>query len=137
MKTDIKDMVKSYEDACREIGEEPIADFGNVAHDEIAYEKLKTVIKALNEGWEPDYKDGTQGKWFPWFFIGSAGFTLKGSIFVAFLPDVSGAGFLCVKSEELADYAGRQFLDLWKGFIYEYNRKTKAADAERGNGTAE
>ncbi|MDR0658827.1 MAG: hypothetical protein LBG18_07855 [Mediterranea sp.] len=117
MKENIKDIVKSYEDACKVLGEQPITDFGNATPDEIAYKKLKTVIKALNEGWTPSYKDSNQRKWYPWFYISPSGFAFGGSLYVCAYPAAGRAARLCLKSEELADYAGKQFKDLWEGFI--------------------
>jgi hypothetical protein len=117
MKKDIKDMVKSYEDACQVLGEQPVTDFGNATPDEIAYKKLKTVIKALNEGWEADYRDADQCKWLPWFRVGPSGFAFVGTGCEYSYPDAGRAARLCLKSEELAAYAGKQFLNLWEDFI--------------------
>lgn len=74
----VTDRVKTYEDACVETGEIPIneADLlkAGFTSDEIVYRKIKTITKALNEGWIADWKDGVQQKWIPWFMLSSAGF---------------------------------------------------------------
>jgi hypothetical protein len=117
-KKNIKDSVKSYEDACKVLGEQPSTDFGNDTKDEIAYKKLKTVIKALNEGWKADYNDGNQRKWLPWFYTaGPSGFAFSATYYGCSNPYAGGAARLCLKSEELASYTGKQFLSLWEEFI--------------------
>jgi hypothetical protein len=120
MKTDIRDRVKSYEDACREIGEEPIADFGNATPDEIAYKKLKTVIKALNEGWEPDWRNRNEYKHWPLFYVD---YGANESLACAKTNNAASylnayiSSLLCFKSRKLAEYAGKQFIDLYNELI--------------------
>lgn len=119
MKQNIKDRVKSYEDACNELGEQPITDFGNDTKDEIAYKKLKTIAKALNEGWVANYRDGSQRKWFPWFYVSSSGFTFGATYFECSYPYAGHAARLCLKDSGLAEYMGENeaFLTLWEDFI--------------------
>ncbi|MDR0431188.1 MAG: hypothetical protein LBH58_12025 [Tannerellaceae bacterium] len=117
MKKNIKDMVKSYEDACKVLGEQPITDFGNATPDEIAYKKLKTVIKALNEDWKPDYKDFNKLKWFPCFYVSPSGFTFHDTYFAYSTPHAGYAARLCLKNSELSKYVGETFLELWEDFI--------------------
>jgi hypothetical protein len=118
MKQNIKDKVKSYEDACKELGEEPIIDFGNDTKDEIAYKKLKAIAKALNEGWVADYNDGNQQKWFPYFHtLSSSGFAFADANYGCSYPYAGDAARLCFKDEKTARYAGVTFLALWEEFI--------------------
>ncbi|MDR0864991.1 MAG: hypothetical protein LBO74_08675 [Candidatus Symbiothrix sp.] len=117
MKQNIKEQVTSYEDACKVLGIEPITDFGDATPDEIAYKKLKTVIKALNEGWISDYRNSNEKKWYPWFYVSPSGFAFYVAGCGFSLPLAGHAARLCLKDEELAAYAGKQFLDLWEGFI--------------------
>lgn len=67
----ITDRVKTYEDACRVLGEAPLNELAcfisGLAQDEIYYRRVKTITRALNEGWTPDWSDGDQKKWFPYF----------------------------------------------------------------------
>ena len=117
----ITDRIKTYEDACAELGEQPmdekkLKELGFTV-DEITYRKLKTIIKALNEGWKCNWNDSNQYKWYPWFKMSSGGFVFDDADF-----DYSdaGAGYasrLCFKSDELATYAGKQFLQLYSDFI--------------------
>jgi hypothetical protein len=117
MKTNIIDRVTSYEDACRELGEKPVTDWGDATPDEIAYKKLKTIAKALNKGWVADYSNLDQRKWYPYFNLSPSGFARHGTHFSRFYPVTGGAARLCFKDEETARYAGEQFLKLWEDFI--------------------
>lgn len=75
---DIRERVKTYEDACKSMA----MDINIIENQNailiksgyrplephvIAYIKLCTIIEALNEGWEPDWNNGIEGKWRPWF----------------------------------------------------------------------
>ena len=117
---DIKERIKTFDDVIRELGDDP-EEFKNAISimeepDEIAYVKLKLIAKALNEGWTPDWSNGEWDKWYPWFNMdnsSSAGRFSFGGADGQF--SVSGVGSrLCFKSEELADYAGTQFLELYR-----------------------
>ena len=117
---DIKERIKTFDDVIRELGDDP-EEFKNAISimeepDEIAYVKLKLIAKALNEGWTPDWSNGEWDKWYPWFNVNdssSAGrFSFRGAV-----GRYSGSAVgsrLCFKSEELADYAGTQFLELYR-----------------------
>lgn len=83
---DITKRVKTYADACAVLGIEPmnetvLAKLG-FAKDEIAYRKLKTIAKALNEGWRPDWANSNEYKYWPWFVYNPAyaGFSCAGTI---------------------------------------------------------
>lgn len=117
----------------------------------LAYMKLCIIAAALNEGWEPQFtKD--EYRWFPWFtlwtekelkekseewkanfklwlFGGSSGNGSHGGLAFAGSNAAwasSSAGYsarLAVKSEELADYFGKQFIDIWAYYVGPFNRK--------------
>lgn len=116
----ITERVKTYEDACAELGEMPVDDNAMLAagftEDEITYRKLKTITKALNEGWYPDWSDGNEKKWMPWFKA-SSGFAFDVTDYCYSYASAGCASRLCFKTEALAEYAGRQFNDLYKAFI--------------------
>lgn len=119
----ITDRVKTYEDACRELSMNPLdknklIGFGFTKHD-IAYKKLVTIIKALNEGWVPDVCDSSVYRWYPWFKTnGSPSSFAFDDSFYDFADAYAGSGSrLCLKSKELSEYCGKQFIDLWKQFI--------------------
>jgi hypothetical protein len=72
----ITDRIKSFEDACEELGLNPNDPmFTEGTPDVIAYNKLtKAIIPALNEQWTPDWTNTNQRKWYCWFKYESAGF---------------------------------------------------------------
>jgi len=77
----ITDRIKTYEDACIELGEQSI-DENRLAKslltpDEILLRKIKTITKALNEGWEPDWRDSDQYKHYPYFNMSSGAFVFS------------------------------------------------------------
>lgn len=119
----ITDRVKTYEDACRELSMNPLdknklIGFGFTKHD-IAYQKLVTIIKALNEGWVPDVCDDRVYRWYPWFKTNGSpsSFAFYVSYYDYAYADAGSGSRLCLKNEELSEYCGKQFIDLWKQFI--------------------
>lgn len=119
----ITDRVKTYEDACRELSINPLdkkklIGFGFTKHD-IAYKKLVTIIKALNEGWVPDVCDSSVYRWYPWFKTNGSpsSFAFCVSYYGDAIADAGSGSRLCLKSKELSEYCGKQFIDLWKQFI--------------------
>ena len=96
---EITDRVKTYEDACKVLGVEPINEQNAKAQgfrsDEIARRKLETIAAALNEGWKPDWNNTDQYKYYPYFYIqenakgkGSAGLSCANAYSLGF-------GFVC------------------------------------------
>ena len=117
----ITNRIKTYEDACDELGEQPINEdlfrSAGCTEDEINYRKIKTITRALNEVWVADYTNDKQEKWWPWFKVSSSGFVFGGTG-----CDCSDAGAglgsrICFKDSDLAEYAGKQFTELYKNFI--------------------
>jgi hypothetical protein len=115
--------VKSYEDACKVLGIEPIVDEVlqklGFTKDEIAYRKLKTVAEALNEGWEPDWENTDEYKYCPWFRYNGAvaGFVYAHANSVPSWANTYVGSRLCFKSSNLATFAGKQFIDLYNELI--------------------
>jgi hypothetical protein len=109
--------IKTFEDACEELSVIPgdVTGIGCTS-DEIAYKKLKVIVKAINQGWIPDWSNSDQHKWNPWFNL-SSGF---GFSYTAYYYDYSNSSVgsrLCFESEEKARYTANQFLDLYKRFL--------------------
>ena len=118
---DIFERVKSYEDACTELGIEPINEAElkrqGVPDDEIAYRMIKTITKALNAGWEADWTDDDEKKWVPYFNVSPSGFVFDVSDYYYSLALAGDAVRLCFKDEKTSSYAGRTFTDLYRRFI--------------------
>jgi len=120
----ITDRVRTYEDACKELGIEPI-DYDEMkdagfSPDEIYLREIKTITVALNEGWVPDWKNSDQYKYYPYFRMSSGGFVFYGTSCDYSSADAGNASRLCFKSSELAEYAGKQFLQLYSDYILYY-----------------
>ena len=139
----ITERVKTLEDAIRELGEDnPLvqayktAEFntsGNAddVKDVIAYLKLRIIVKALNEGWEPNHLDGDEYRYIPWFrvsrravYVGGSASSgaLAGLVFVYTCSGSSNThasigARLCFKSRELAEYAGNQFIEIYHDYL--------------------
>lgn len=117
-KDDITGKIKTFADACIAIGISE-TDFNEMTRtyckDTIAYEKLKIIIRALNEGWTPDWSDTNERKWYPYFNAASFGF--DGAVYDNWSANSCAGSRLCLKSRELAEYAGTQFVDIYKDFM--------------------
>ena len=121
---DVTERIKTYEDCCEETGEIPVneATYKELCFtdDEIVYRKLKTITKAINEGHEPDMLDINEEKWYPVFMIDKSspsGFVFDYSNYLCSSAHAGDASRLCFKTEALADFAGKTFIDLYVQFI--------------------
>lgn len=135
--------IKTYEDACAYLGVRE-RDFTGIEKDEVSYAKLKTIAKAINGGWEADFTDRKQDKYYPWFWlytrkeldefsdteqkicVSFGGVAYNGAPYgflYAYPTGVPSLAYayigsrLCFKSKEIAEYVGRQFLDVWRDYI--------------------
>jgi hypothetical protein len=109
--------IETFKDACDRLQIAPDSITNeNDNPDEAAYKKLKVIIKAINNGWIPDWDNLNQRKWFPWFGL-SSGFGFSRSFFDCGRTAASVGSRLCFESEEKSDYAGRQFIGLYKEFL--------------------
>src|SRR5574344_433935 len=136
----VTERIKSYEDACRELGIKPIDtrvsnQVGDLILDDntIAYMKLRTIVDALNEGWEPQFTED-EWRYYPWFYLYTqaeldgmgdgekqerrmidtaeyvteyAGFGCAYSIYAPSSTVVNFGSRLCLRSRELAVYCGK------------------------------
>lgn len=110
--------------------------------DVVAFLKLRIITAALNEGWEPQFTE-EEWRYYPWYYLWTdeeladkseewkrerclrptGEYNTQYSVFAcansSYAPSYSTALFgsrLCFKSDTLADYAGKQFIDLWMDF---------------------
>lgn len=77
--------------------------------------KLTQIVRALNEGWVAKVYDN-EYRWYPWFeHNGSpSAFAFDYSRYASWFSAAGGGSRLCFRSEELAIYCAKQFLDIWK-----------------------
>lgn len=127
---EITDRVKTYEDACKVLGVEPIDEQNAKARgfrpDEIARRKLETITASLNEGWKPDWNNTNQCKYYPYFYIqenakgeGSAGLSYAYTGYAATSTSAGIGSRLCFHASRLAQYASNQFTDLYEQLLIE------------------
>ena len=117
----VTDRVKTYEDACKELGRQPynedqLMKLGLTKND-LAYHKMVVIVEALNEGWKPDWDNWDECKYYPWFDMSPSSFAFCDSYYGNAYADAGSGSRLALKSEELADYCGKQFVELWKEML--------------------
>ena len=120
----ITDRVQSFEDACAYLGLDP-KDLPVVDHlpekdrrSIIAYYKLTIIIRALNEGWEPDFTNRNQWKYYNWFYFDTAGFACANTNSTASYTGACIGSRLCFKTRELAAYAREKFWGLYCEYLF-------------------
>lgn len=138
--------IKTYEDACEALGEEPVdGSLGDhVDKHIIALIKLETISRALwGNDWQPKPDpDGSKFFYYPWFALytqfemDSMSEEDRGALLGAYASDGAHAGFgylsahsrssdsytsvgfrLCQETEEKAKYFGIQFKEIWADYL--------------------
>ena len=147
---DVKDRIKTFEDALNELGEShklvnewKALSYEFASQDIKAFLKLRIIVAALNEGWQPAFtKD--EYRHYPLFYIYTqdeinemsdeekkllssfgyaAGyctdryFYCSGSAYAFSGLLANYCALLALKTRELAVYCGRQFIEIWKDFV--------------------
>ena len=126
---DIRDRVKTFEDACTVLGIDP--DEWKKKHlmfdkDVLAYLKLRVITQALNEGWYPKFTEDER-RYYPWFYIitkeeydNLSAEEKRRCVGRAYNnASASGGARLAFSNYDLAVYAGIQFIDIWADFFLE------------------
>lgn len=123
----ITDKIKSFEDACKHLrlnpNDLPVVDMlpEKDRKSIIAFYKLTIIIRALNEGWEPDWSNWDEWKYYNWFYIEkgedqhSSGFRYDDADCTTTISDAGSR--LCFKNIELAKYAAEQFKELYREYL--------------------
>lgn len=151
---DIKERVKTFEDACNELGEvhpyvKAYTEWMSIYHtdckDVTAYLKLRIICSALNEGWKPTFNED-EYRYYPWFNIYTkaeyeeldedkmkdcrlvyreynyayayGGVSDANADFDATYTFTYVGSRLAFKTRELAEYCGKQFIDIWADFLF-------------------
>ena len=145
---DVRERIKTFEDACKELGDtNPLVfEYNNVffaSNDVKAYLQLRIICAALNEGWEPKFTED-EYRYYPWFELmtkeeiddmdeedkgrvvcrsyyyasANGGLVCAGAYNVSSYAVSGYASRLVFKSSELAEYAGKQFIDIWADFVF-------------------
>ena len=150
----ITERVKTFEDAMAVLGENHplviqykeiydnfLEEGGDGVKDIVAYIKLRIIVAALNEGWQPTFSDD-EYRYYPWFVFytkeeldamdeeersrvlgrslnnanASAGVACSYTNNASSYSNTYYGGRLCFKNRELAEYAGQQFLAIYADF---------------------
>ena len=159
---DITERIKTFEDACEELGNEHplVKEYCSVVNinlditkDLISYLKLRIIITALNEGWTPAF-DEDECRYYPWFCIytkeeyekldeeekahgvplrsfhnahangdlvcahANGGLVYASANYVGSLSFTLYGVRLVLKTLELAEYCGKQFMDIWCDYLF-------------------
>ena len=149
---DIKDKVKTFEDAVAILGNDnqAVIDYYAIAdktctEDILAFAKLRVIAEALNEGWKPKF-DGDECRYYPWFYIytkkeyeeldedekkecrvvgrsfnnananGGVGYAI--AHYASSYSHSYLGSRLAFKTRDLAEYCGKQFIDIWEKFLF-------------------
>lgn len=119
----VMDRIKTFADAVDALGEEHlfVKEHNNAAAigcsaDLGAYIDLRIIVAALNEGWEPTFAE-VENRWYPWFEIEDGGVSCAYASYGASYSDTYVGSRLAFKSRKLAEYAGKQFIDIYKAFL--------------------
>lgn len=159
---DITERVKTFVDACEVLGDqhpyvqqwaatEAAFRGDEKTEDFLAYLKLRIIVAALNEGWEPQFTED-EYRYFPWFYLytkeeydkmdeeekgrcvlrsGNITYSSNGLVNVYAFYDASNSysvygSRLAFKNRNLAEYAARQFAEILADFVF----KPKAENNE-------
>lgn len=144
---DVRERIKTFADAAKAVGiedpEEWEEQYSDLEPDVLAYFKLRIITKALNEGWEPKFIPG-EYRWAPYFLLYTKeeiekmnAETKSRVVRRSNFNSNTGGGVACVdasyvssytysgvgsrlafKSEELAEYAGKQFTEIYADFCF-------------------
>ena len=104
--------------------------------DLLAYLKLRIITYALNEGWEPQYTKG-ELRWYFWYDLitkeqyklsaeakSRGGISANAHCGLVYVRALSASSYLgshygsrlAFKSKELAEYAGKQFVEIYEEY---------------------
>lgn len=137
-------LVIEYITWCKLIG-------GAFSIDVLAYLKLRIIAAALNEGWEPQFTKGER-RYYPFFglltkeeyeqistegkrrCVGRSNNFADGGFVYAYAHSTSSFSYsvvgvrLAFKTRELAEYAGKQFLNIWVDFVFKTGDTNKSKE---------
>ena len=117
-KKTITEKIQSYEDACKVLHvKSKVGIFEHLDKHEVAYIKLTTIIRALNERWIPDWDNPYTFKYYCYFHIKNKSldnaYVTNGTSYA----NSNVSPYMTFKDENLANYAMSQFKDLYLDFM--------------------
>lgn len=121
-KLNITDQIKSYFDACKYNGKQPLSESklleaGNTPK-QIAGIKLEEITLALNEGKPTDIYNGKL-RYYPvfWPYGGPSGFAFEDSNYDSTIAYAGSGSRHSYHDKAVSDYSGKQFIELWKEYL--------------------
>ena len=163
----VTERIKTFEDACNELGEDhPMVSVYDalvsrangeqslaewMGKDVVAFLKLRIIADALNEGWHPKFTED-ECRYYPWFYIYTkeekhrrvdrvvycgcnyacayGGVSSASADYDASSAYADVGSHLAFSNRDLAEYAGRQFIDIWTDFVFEISDNESKEDDE-------
>lgn len=132
--------IKSFEDACVALKLDPntcLPDVSNSPKEDqkaiTAYSKLIIIARALNDGWIPNWDDSNEYKYYPWFYMQKDKVSGLGLSFgaVDYVISYSFVGSrLCYRTRDLAEHAGKQFIELYADCYSLHEKKIPVVNAD-------
>lgn len=137
-------LVIEYNTWCKQIG-------GAYSADVMAYLKLRIITAALNEGWEPKFTID-EWRYYPYFYllnkedyeqlsdedkkrcVGRSCSVAYGGLVCASSNYGSAYSYafsgvrLAFRTSKLAEYAGKQFLNIWADFVFKIGDPEKTEE---------
>ena len=149
----VTERIKTFEDACNELGEDhPMVSVYDalvsrangeqslaewMGKDVVAFLKLRIITEALNEGWHPKFTED-EYRYYPWFYIYTkeeydnfsedekrrcvgravSNANANGGLVFSLTYPQCGIRF-AFSTKELAEYAGKQFIDIWANLVFD------------------
>lgn len=118
--------IKTYEDICKIDNVDAVASLpiqNATTPEEIAinsFSKVLRINRVLNEGWVPDWNNWGENKYYPWFDMRDNAGSGSGFSSFDYYCDIDGSHVgsrLVFKTSDLAKFAGKTFLEEYKGFM--------------------
>ena len=167
----VTERIKTFEDACNELGEDhPMVSVYDalvtrangelslaewMGKDVVAFLKLRIITEALNEGWHPKFTED-EYRYYPWFYIytkeeydnfseeekrrcvgraysnasAHGGLVYSYAFYASSGSKTNNGVRLAFSNRDLAEYAGKQFIDIWADFVFEISDNENEEDDE-------
>ena len=167
----VTERIKTFEDACNDLGEDhPMVSVYDalvtrangelslaewMGKDVVAFLKLRIITEALNEGWHPKFTED-EYRYYPWFYIytkeeydnfseeekrrcvgraysnasAHGGLVYSYAFYASSGSKTNNGVRLAFSNRDLAEYAGKQFIDIWADFVFEISDNENEEDDE-------
>jgi hypothetical protein len=122
--------IQSFEDACGKLKLDPATILPDVScfpekHRKAltAMAKMYLIAEALNDGWQPDWNNDDEYKYYPWFDLeydkddNPSGFRFLVTFYGYTYTYSAGGSRLCFRTKQLSDYCASTFIELWRDMI--------------------